>query len=96
MSEIGKTYGRWIVTRSANPARRYGEGYLRARVWVKCKCGREQIVFVSDLRSNKTSGCRSLGCLQRWRAAAEIRGRLGEFNREVESAIERFLGGRDD
>lgn len=69
---------------------------MRARVWVRCKCGREQIAFVSDLRSGKTTGCRSAACLSRWRAVTELRERLAELTLDVESAIERFLGGGRD
>lgn len=96
MSEVGNRYGRWTVARSASPARRYGEGYSRARVVVECRCGREQVVFVSDLRSGKTTGCRSVACLSRWRAAEELREGLQRLTLEVESAIERFLGGGDE
>lgn len=52
---------------------------MRARVLVRCVCGYERLVFVSDLRSSKTSGCRSRDCLTRWQAARMFRAHLDDF-----------------
>lgn len=60
--KTGSTWGRWTIIGRARPAKRYGETYARARVVVRCVCGREQPVFVCDLRSGRTAGCRSRRC----------------------------------
>lgn len=72
--ETGTTFGRWTVVRRAAPARRSSaESYDRARVVVKCVCGRERYAFEVDLRSARTRGCSSSKCAAKWDAVQGIR-----------------------
>lgn len=87
---VGSTWGRWTVLRHAAPAPRYGAGFARARVHVRCVCGHETDVWVCDLQaSNGTRGCRSVVCRARFEAAQQLRMRF-------EALLSDFLtGGRD-
>lgn len=76
--EMGSTWGRWTVVKRIAPAQRYGTSYMRARVRVRCVCGEEKPVFVCDLRSGKTAGCRSRRCQDRYVAAKALRARLDQ------------------
>lgn len=87
--ELGSKWGRWTVVRRATPAPRYGARYARARVHVRCVCGRTAIAWVCDLQAANTSGCRSATCRARFAAAEDLRARL-------ETVIREFLEERSD
>lgn len=88
--EVGSKWGRWTVVKYVAPAQRYGS-YSRARVRVRCVCGHEQPVFVCDLQSEKTSGCRRAACRSRWSAATDLRKRVIE---QLDETISDFLAER--
>lgn len=74
----GDRFGRWTVVRLAPSSARYSESYRRVRVRCVCVCGAEKVLFLNDLRSGKTRGCRSNKCQMRGEAAEMVRKLAGE------------------
>ena len=54
MCEIGEKFGYWEVVNNI-PVTKSGHTYVK----VKCKCGKEEDKCLSDLKSGRTTGCRS-------------------------------------
>lgn len=74
----GTRFGRWTVVGLAPSASRYTEQYRRVRVRVRCACGALRIVFLSDLQSGKSAGCKGKRCQLRWQAVDLVREVAGE------------------
>lgn len=67
------TVGRWTVLRYAAPAmRRESDHGNRRRVYCRCVCGREEVLWVQDLLAGRTTGCKSIKCRARNDAVAAV------------------------
>lgn len=65
-----RVFSRWTVLRNTAPAkRRPSESNVRERVLCRCVCGCEQIVWMEDLKTERSKGCSSTLCRSRWEAA---------------------------
>lgn len=67
----GDVHGRWTITRRATPELR--DGCMRPRVFCRCVCGWEQIVWVGDIQRGRSLGCRFAACRHRHEASQALR-----------------------
>lgn len=87
------TIGRWTVLRYAQPAkRRANDRGVRARVYVRCVCGREKLLWLEDLLGGRSAGCRSIKCQIRNDTASSLCRMIDELTRGDPKA--RAIGNR--
>lgn len=77
---------RWtVVARAPSRVRRLSAPRVRARVFVRCVCGVERVLWLEDIQSGHSTGCESRWCAARYVAALDARKMLDSWvERELE------------
>lgn len=76
---------RWRVLREVAAEKRTPSSIQRhRRLFVRCSCGHEQVVFECDILAGRTHGCKSDKCRSAWQAVEGIRRKLRTWVRAPE------------